>query len=814
MIWVRRFFAVLLVLLFLPLFFLALLLLHINATVLSANFYIQELRKADIPAFLYDKLLPTAFDESVARSWDLPVDSTKVRAKAIGALQEVFPPQWLQDRMESAVNQVAPYVTGETEGFTIVVPVKDRLVALGEVLKRETSDSDTYDLAFEGVVAPALRDGIKGMGDLPFGIVLPPDDVVAAVREVVSPQWLADRVAHVVDQLVPYFTGEADHFAIQVPVADRIRALAPVFKELLVRAQVYQVLSHPETAKSLDKFLAGLGPLPLDLKLTSADLLPVFQAAAPPEFLQQQVEQALDAAVPYVTGDRDSFKVVIPLKEPLQRAVPSFKDLLRKLGAYNVLVNQVLHTLVAAAVPRPIQVVGGVTITSEDVGATLKGALSPQFVEQQGGSVIDAMVPYLTGDAPSFRVVIPLAGQKAAVSSALEDLAVERLWQAIAPLRACTVQEAVNLALQGSLKGIPACRPVGYSLSQIQAALGIGGPSLTQRQLEAVLGVDLTVAVQGVTRDNLKGLLGTTLTSPVRQVMSAIPDQWAFTDADLGALGGPEQQQFLDKFREQLSKGFVYTDADLRKTLAGLGGGSGADVLDEALKWGREGFTYTDADLRLDLAGLGGAASSTVDLDDVLKVTRQGFTFTDADLRQQLDPDGTSRKVNTLQDVQRVLGSGEAQGTEALDAARWVLARFHSFVWLAYVVLALLLAAIGFLGGRRWRSRLAWAAVALALASGVVYVVAGPVYQGVARPALEARLSEQIQVDRVSKVSQLATEKGVAVAEMVINDLVTGLAWRALLFFAIAMVALGVALLGPRLLRRAGRAPPPEPAGG
>jgi hypothetical protein len=208
------------------------------------------------------------------------------------------------------------------------------------------------------------------------------------------------------------------------------------------------------------------------------------------------------------------------------------------------------------------------------------------------------------------------------------------------------------------------------------------------------------------------------------------------------------------------------------------------------------------------MASLQGDEPGALDLDQVLQVTRQGYTYTEADLRKQLDPEGTAREVRTLQDVQRVLGSGQASEAETLDAARWVVGRFHSYVWLAYVVLAVLLAAIGFLGGRRWRSRLAWAAVVLALAAGVVYVAAGPVYQAVGKPALETAMTTQAGD---SQVGRLATEKGVAVAQMVINDLVSGLAWRALLFLAIALDALGVALLGPRLLG-GGRRQTPGPA--
>ena len=48
MIWIRRFFAVFLGVLFLPLLLITLLLLRVNDTFLNADFYVTELRKADL----------------------------------------------------------------------------------------------------------------------------------------------------------------------------------------------------------------------------------------------------------------------------------------------------------------------------------------------------------------------------------------------------------------------------------------------------------------------------------------------------------------------------------------------------------------------------------------------------------------------------------------------------------------------------------------------------------------------------------------------------------------------------------------------
>ena len=63
MIWIRRFFALLLGVLFVPLLLVTLLVLRVNDTFLSADFYVAQLRKADLFNFLYDDMLPASVEE-------------------------------------------------------------------------------------------------------------------------------------------------------------------------------------------------------------------------------------------------------------------------------------------------------------------------------------------------------------------------------------------------------------------------------------------------------------------------------------------------------------------------------------------------------------------------------------------------------------------------------------------------------------------------------------------------------------------------------------------------------------------------------
>ena len=185
MIWLRRFFAVFLGILFIPLLFVTLIVLRSNDTLLSADFYVNQLRKADLFNFLYDEALPAAVDE--IEPTDVAGTSVVLRPLAdrgVVALRGVFPPEWLQE-------------------------------------------GDSYTLLFDDVITPIADyrlDQLKDeeTGELPCGLTMSSEDIVLAIQPVASSQWLQGRVEHVTDELVPYLAGEAESFAIHLPLADRI----------------------------------------------------------------------------------------------------------------------------------------------------------------------------------------------------------------------------------------------------------------------------------------------------------------------------------------------------------------------------------------------------------------------------------------------------------------------------------------------------------------------------------------------------------------------------------------------------------------
>ncbi|MBI2170470.1 MAG: hypothetical protein HYU30_00390 [Chloroflexi bacterium] len=780
MIILRRILAVLLLILFIPLFLAIIAAAQVNSTLLNAGFYVAQLRKADPFNFTYDRLLPAAFDQAT-RDAGLPVDPARVKEKAVTLARTTLPPEWLEEQAEAALLQVVPYLTGDRDQFAITLPLREPIENLGEGIKALAADPDTYILILDEGLAPQLDEALKKAGGLPLGIQVKGPDLVEAIKKVLSQEWVEGLVVLVVDQAVPYATGESEHLLIVVPIGDRIEAAAPALKALLANSGVYTALERQEFRDALGRQLDAFGALPFGLSLTADQIASAAAEVATPPWLQTQTEAILDAAVPYLVGRQDTFVVAIPLKDRVIAAVPVAKELLRESGAYEKAFDQVVQTLLdkgmSGAIPLPL----GITVTPEEVRPVLRAALPPEFVQQQAEAMIDEVAPYLVGDRATFRIVVPLEQPKEQALATVEALVVQKARQRWESLPPCSLSQAVDLLKQASLEAIPSCRPAGFTLAQMKEALGIPAATpVTVEDIATQLGVESALLTQGVAFQWLVDTFGGAVSQQLRQfVGGAIPSQFIYTDADLRKTLGPDHEKRMDDVLGWIRNGYRFTDAELRGRL----NTDQQEILDGVLRWTREGFRYTDVDLRNAISADGTDADTLETYDRVLGYTRSGYTFTQEDLRRLMD------------------GSADSTAFDDFDRARQTLGRVRGLRFLVYLAVALLLAGIAFLGGRGWRGRLAWGSAALGLAAFLGFILFGVVYGAVAWPLIDDAISRAVQEaqEPAQLLQRLTLEKGREVARSLSDAIVGGMARRSLVFLLIAALGALAAIFWPRL---------------
>ncbi len=490
--------------------------------------------------------------------------------------------------------------------------------------------------------------------------------------------------------------------------------------------------------------------MPLGITIASSDLVVAVQSVLPPEWVRETVENNVAQIVPCLTGESEHFTLTVPVDDRVKAMVPALKVLLLEAGAYDLLFDQLIVTLVGDNLGQAVELPFGIAFTSDEIVTLLREVLPPDFIQAQAEAMLDEVVPWLVGDASGFAMVVPLADRKDTVIQVIRDIADEKLSELAAELPPCTLEQVLDLAQTGFGGETPLCRPDGFSLDEIKQYFGITLPGLTVEQVEALVGFDLTLVLEGISLERLQEAFGLDFLGDLDGLVGdALPDQFIYTDLDLRTTLGPDDEQ----------------------------------TLDDALVWIRGGISYTDANLREDLAGPGGDTSG---LDRVLGWMRQGFT--DADLRELLPDDAL------------------------FDTARGLLGLARSLWFLLPVTLGLWLAGVGFLGGRRWRSRVAWAAVPLGIAAAIVFVASGPAFNSFALPLIDDRIVDV--TSGATGIAELMADKFAQVGRTLVTDIVSGLAFRSLILLIISVSALAAAILWPTLSRIVGRGPRRETGAG
>ena len=449
---------------------------------------------------------------------------------------------------------------------------------------RELREANFYEFVMVDVPTSALNEARQINGDmLParfdenplVTLGLSTDDIVASLNTALPPEWLQDVVEQVFDELGLYIAGERDEFAITVRAGDQAVAMVEEVKGLLSRADAYTLLFDKFVTPAVNDALSE--NTPVGLNITSEQLTGSVRNTVPPEWVQAQVEAALDEVTPYFVGETDSFEIRVQLADTAERALEEIKTLLRETDAYDLLYDEVIAPAVRSSLGGSIALPIGIALTDDEVLTALREVAPPDWVKAQTERVIDEASPYLVGRADEFAVTISLADNKRRAQQVIADLTSTKLKEAAGRLPECTASQVGDI-LSGTLNSLPICVP----------------PNLRYDEL-----VDSIVA-------GISGAVDT-------YVLGAIPDEFVFTDAILRDTliqsGGQENVELLDQVRRIVRDGWAYSDTDLRRDLFEAGGDDAVRRLDNVREFLADGWTYTHTDLREDLAANGDGSS-------------------------------------------------------------------------------------------------------------------------------------------------------------------------------------------------------------
>ena len=549
--------------------------------------------------------------------------------------------------------------------------------------------------------------------------------------------------------------------------------------------------------------------------LSTSQITDAVHRALSPEDLEAIVAPALREIAGYATGESDEFTIDLRIGETIRGVVAELQVLMREAGVYERLLERELE-------PR-IREAAGDTLASgadgsgwmqrlfgsdEEAGGRLAeviiGVVTPEWFGAQVEHILDELTAYLTGESDSFEIRIRLSD--AQVATAVEDLkSILREADASELVYTDVLDPAVDEGLDETVT-LP--YGVGISRDEVKDVLREAAPrSWVEQQADRLIedvsayvtgrseGFSTEISLVGNKQDAAR-LLTDLAVARVDETVRDLPV--CSTDADVSAAAAAESGTLPDCLPPGVSADDAVGEARsvIAEAIPPL-------VLDPV----PDTVTYTDADLRLAVREDGGADALAA-LDDSRELFAEGWTYSEADLRAELSSD---REV--LRDFDRLRsfladgyvhtpGDPSASGfAEALDVVHDGSNAVRGSIWFVWLFLAVVLVAIGALGGTTWPGGVAWASGSLLASAVVVLFLFWPVYEGVSGALFEQaheEIAAQADGESASTV-RLMGDKLVDLAEGAADDFAGGVRRSSFVLAAFALLALLGAIFWDRI---------------
>lgn len=464
----------------------------------------------------------------------------------------------------------------------------------------ELRKADIYEFMLQDVMTSALDEAraldieqlpeeLEGNPLVTLG--LSTEEVVASINRAVPPEWIQSIVEQIFEGLGGYITSESDEFDVTVEAGDQAVILVSEIKSLLRSANAYDFLFEEVIIPRINEALSV--ELPLGITISDEQLIESVNAIVPPDWVQAQVETALDEITPYAVGERDNFTVNIRLDDRVSIALEEVKVILRNADAYDLLYDQVIDPGIAGALGDGVPLPFGLYVTTDEILVAMRQVAGADWVQTQAERVIDQASPYMSGQVDTFAVNVSLVNNKREAHDVVVDIIQRKLTEQVDALAPCGLDEALRELVNGSFQQLPRCLPGDFD---------------SRRLIEYYQPV-VSRAVNSL-------------------VLDIVPDQVFFTDADLRdglvLAGAEENLALLDDVRAIIKDGLTYSDVDLREDIIEFADADALDAFDDARAFLTDGWRYDEVKFRDNIVDAGDIdALNTFDyLRDSFKTVR------------------------------------------------------------------------------------------------------------------------------------------------------------------------------------------------
>jgi len=328
MIWFRRALAITLILVSVVLLTVLLPVTQLNDTAANPRFYEDRLEQAGVYDFIYDEALPSALDELEADDLsDSPIEIAPIKDDLVSAARKALPPEWLREQAETAIEAVMPYMVGDRDSFTLTLDIRGRVETAATVIKEDIVRGDTFSQVYSDVVSYVADELFENLDRLPFQTTLTKAEIEASLTSVLPADWVADQIEAAIDSVLPYLTGDAEHFTITVQVIDLVDPAASAALDILGRQETYDFLVEELIAPTVAASIGTGVDLGYGITISQDEVTAAIEDVLTPEWLQARLEEMVEGIAAYAKGDAETFEIAVDLGDLKEEALDVMTEL-------------------------------------------------------------------------------------------------------------------------------------------------------------------------------------------------------------------------------------------------------------------------------------------------------------------------------------------------------------------------------------------------------------------------------------------------------------------------------------------------------
>ena len=326
----RKTFALLLAVPFLILFLTAVTLNQVVETASEPDVIIGMVNDAEAYDYVYDHIILNIVRDLVERGVEvnsglgdssaptvLSFDDPEATAMAIfGLIETIVPREYVKEKFEEGLRGLVPYLKGEVDEFTIDLEIQDRVRAVPEAVRSVVIDLKLTEQVVDDLLVPQIAEfNSKVSGDA-LGIQFSPEEIRETAQVVFEVDWLERQLFDAIDEITPYFAGDADSFNVVLNFADRIVIIGKILKDKLNREDTLYTLVFAQVLDPLiQQTVAQSTSVGFGISLTEQEVADTFEVVAPPNWVREQGDGVIDALIDYMVGNTDDLNYTVALTD-------------------------------------------------------------------------------------------------------------------------------------------------------------------------------------------------------------------------------------------------------------------------------------------------------------------------------------------------------------------------------------------------------------------------------------------------------------------------------------------------------------------